>query len=129
MCAITCVGNTVYSQTHRLPSPSPSRFNESQFPTARHITPLNDLIKQAWPLLSPAISLFTTESKAVTQPPPRSSLVNPLLGPYRDAVTSPFSNKLSTFPFQSVFTQRYHLPLNIQLTGFGTVTPETQRGL
>lgn len=73
-----CVGNTVYSQTHRLPSLSPSRFNESQFPTARHITPLNDLIKQAWPLLSPAISLFTTESTAVTQFQPHSSPPDPL---------------------------------------------------
>lgn len=53
-------------------------FNESQFPTECHITPLNDLIKQSRHSLSPAISLFTTASTAVTQfsplptpPPPR----------------------------------------------------------
>lgn len=45
-------------------------FNESQFPTECHITPLNDLIKQSRHLLSPAISLFTAASTAVTQPPP-----------------------------------------------------------
>ena len=106
-------------------------FNESQFPTARHITPLNDLINQARHLLSLAISLFTIASTAVTQfsfLAPASSVVSLLPWPYRNAMTSPFCYKLSTFPLQSVFTERHHLPLNVRLTGFATVTPPKPRG-
>lgn len=137
MCACMCVGNTAYPQTHThslrclpLSVSLVGSFNESQFPTACHITPLNDLINQARHLLSLAISLFTIASSAVTQFSFLafcSSLVNPPLWPYRNAMTSPFGNKLSTFPLQSVFTERYHLPLNIQLIGFATVTPKTRR--
>lgn len=133
-----CVGNTAYPQTHihtllrRLPLSVSldGSFNESQFPTACHITPLNDLINQARHLLSLAISLFTIASTAVTQLSflaLSSSVVSPLPWPYRNAMTSPFCYKLSTFPLQSVFTERYHLPLNVQLTGFATVTPKTRR--
>lgn len=118
---------------HRLPLPFlplDGSFNESQFQTVRHITPLNDLINQARHLLSFAISLFTIASIALTQfssPAPSSSVVNPPLQPYRSAMTCPFCYKLSTFPLRSVFTQRHHLLLNVQLTGFATVTPKTQR--
>lgn len=62
-----------HTHTHTLPCCLPlsvsldGSFNESQFPTARHITPLNDLINQARHLLSLAISLFTIASSAVTQ--------------------------------------------------------------
>ncbi len=138
MCAFVCVGNTAYPQTHIhiLPRCLPlsvsldGSFNKSLFPTACHITPLNDLINQVGHLLSLAISLFTIASTAVTQfsfLALSSSLVSPLPGPYRNAMTSPFRYKLSTFPLQSVFTERYHLPLKFQLTGFVTVTPKTLR--
>lgn len=103
-------------------------FNESQFPAECHITPLNDLIKQSQHLLSPAISLFTTASTAVTQFPPSPppslalSLLPPLarrrpLGRDRGVVSSPSRNKLYTFPLRPVYTPRRHLPLNIKRTG------------
>lgn len=74
-CVPACAGNAAYPQPHihTLPGCLPlsvsldGSFNESQFPTACHITPLNDLINQARHLLSLAISLFTRASTAVTQ--------------------------------------------------------------
>lgn len=110
------------SRLRRLP-PSVSlvgSFNESQFPAECHITPLNDLIKQSRHLLSPAISLFTTASTAVTQSP--TPTPTPLarrrpLGPDRGVAASPSRNKLYTFPLRPVYTPRRHLPLNIKRTG------------
>lgn len=67
------VGNSALTQEQPPPRRPPSlvgSFNESQFPTECHITPLNDLIKQSRHLLSPATSLFTTAATAVTQFPP-----------------------------------------------------------
>lgn len=136
-CVCACAGNTAYPHTHThalavfpLSFSLDGSFNESQFPTACHITPLNDLINQARHLLSLAISLFTIASSSVTQfsfLALSSSLVSPPPWPYRNAMTSPSCYKLSTFPLQSVFTERHHLPLNVQLTGFATVTPKTRR--
>lgn len=87
-CVCLRVGNS--AQTQEQPPPSPSfrpppsvplvgSFNESQFLTPCHITPLNDLIKQSRHLCSPAISLFTTASTVVTQfhPPPPPALCPP----------------------------------------------------
>lgn len=132
-CACMCVGNTAYplARTHSPHSlPLDGSFNESQFPTACHITPLNDLINQARHLLSLANFLFTIASTTVTQfsfLALHSSLVTSALWPYHNAMTSPFCNKLSTFPLQSVFTEHYHLLLNSPLIGFVTVTPKTPR--